>query len=136
MDGSIDKDLRAGGTSGKTERESYACISFSISESERISDDSAKACSRERRVTSEKGLKSNMLFRRHVYSSWYRLHSAATNSAFSLPKWVANSLAILSVERSVPYKSNAITVLLPEAMLGLRVNTARLQTRSSKLRSC
>ena len=43
-----------------------------------------------------------MLFNRHVYSSWYRLHSVAMDRALSSPKWVDNSLAMDSVERRVP----------------------------------
>ena len=48
-----------------------------------------------------------MLFSRHVYSSWYFLHSCASAAAFSSPKWLASRFAMDSVERSVPYASKA-----------------------------
>lgn len=53
---------------------------------------------------------------RRIYQI-YLLHNAAMELAFSSPKWLANSFAILSVERSVPYKSNAMTILLSEAIM-------------------
>ena len=52
-----------------------------------------------------------MLLYRHVYSSWILLHRLASLPAFSLPKCLASSWAIDSVDSSVPYASNAITIL-------------------------
>lgn len=58
-----------------------------------------------------------MEFILHVYSSWKRRHSPAIKLAFSSPKWEASSLAMLSVERRVPYRSKAMIVLLFEAIM-------------------
>ena len=58
-----------------------------------------------------------MEFIRHVYSSWKRRHSPAIEAAFSSPKWEASSLAMLSVDRRVPYKSKAMIVLLFEVIM-------------------
>jgi len=51
---------------------------------------------------------SLMLLRRHVYSSWYRRHTVAIEEPFSWPKCSASFLAMDSVDRRVPYKSNAM----------------------------
>lgn len=50
-----------------------------------------------------------------------RLHNAAKFAAFSSPKWVESSLAIDSVERRVPYRSNAITVFAAEDIMKVDV---------------
>lgn len=43
-----------------------------------------------------------MLFNLHVYSSWYRLQSAAIDCAASEPKCLSSSFAIDSVDSNVP----------------------------------
>jgi len=43
-----------------------------------------------------------------VYSSWYRRHTVAMEEAFSWPKWSASFLAMDSVDKRVPYRSNAM----------------------------
>lgn len=100
-----------------------------------MTPDSANACLRDALVTSDQGLYTaelgnqrlvrsarrtgnrHMLFNLHVYSSWYRRHRPAMDFALSSPKWGVSSIATLSVERRVPYKSNAMTVLFFEDIL-------------------
>ena len=50
-----------------------------------------------------------MLFKRHVYSSWYLRHSAAIDVALSSPTCSASCLAMDAVESRVPYRSQAMT---------------------------
>lgn len=64
-----------------------------------------------------------MLLRRHVYSSWYFRHTVAIEVAFSFPKCSASCLAIETVDRRVPYKSNATTMLFLEDMLDVDPKT-------------
>lgn len=52
-----------------------------------------------------------MLFKRHVYSSWYFRQVVAIVVAFSSPKCEASFFAMDSVERRVPYASNATTTV-------------------------
>jgi hypothetical protein len=71
MWGSDARDVRAGGTSGNVPRESYARISLAISESDKVTPDSANACLREAFVTSDIGVYSAELARsasgQHVF---------------------------------------------------------------------
>lgn len=48
--------FRPGGTSGKVPSESYALIKEAMSSSERVTDDSARACLSDAFVMSENGL--------------------------------------------------------------------------------
>lgn len=53
-----------------------------------------------------------MLLLRQVYSSWYRLASAAIVPALSLPEMLETFRDIDSVDSIVPKRSNATTVLV------------------------
>ena len=67
-----------------------------------------------------------MLLRRHVYSSWYFLASAAILVAFSSPKWLASCFAMDSVESKVPYASNARMIsFFEDIVTGVKIDASR-----------
>jgi len=53
--------------------------------------------------------------------------------AFESPKWVAISLAMLSVERRVPYRSKAMIVLLFEDMAKSQVSLKKMVSNSHQV---